>query len=83
MSDEQGWEDVRSDLVKQVGGGSIPVLYVESCKKNGLLILGHEHDGRDLDINETKSTMKHLSYLWDNSVVLDALIDGSTYKFEM
>jgi len=82
VSDEQGWEQVKKDLVKQVGGGSIPVLYVEELRKTGLLVLGHEHDGRDLELSEAKNTLRHIHQLWDNPVVLDTIIDGSTYRID-
>ena len=82
VSDEVGWEEVRRDLVKQVGGGSIPVLYVEDARKNGTLMLGHEHDGRDLDIDETVAVLDHLYYLWDDKVVLTTVIEGQLRKLE-
>jgi len=82
VSDEEGWEEVRRDLVKQVGGGSIPVLYVEEAKKNGDLILCHEHDGRDLELSETKSVLEHLYRLWDDRVILNTIIDGKYQKIE-
>jgi stage V sporulation protein R len=81
VSDEAGWEEVKKDLIKQVGGGSIPVLKVEEVLKNGILVLEHEHDGRDLDKNETKATLDHLSTLWGNTVHLNTIMEGSPYKF--
>lgn len=83
VSDEAGWEDVKHDLVKQVGGGSIPILYVDDVRRNGTLYLGHEHDGRDLEIKETEATLSHLQFLWEHNVTLSSLIDGSIYKFEL
>jgi stage V sporulation protein R len=76
VSDEEGWEEVRRDLVHQVGGGSIPILNVEEAKKNGDLVLAHEHDGRDLDIGETKRVLDHLYALWDDRVLLHTIVDG-------
>jgi stage V sporulation protein R len=82
VSDEEGWEEVRSNLVKQVGGGSIPVLYVDEARRNGNLVLGHEHDGRDLELSETKSTLEHLGYLWDDKVILNTIVDGKLHRVE-
>jgi stage V sporulation protein R len=79
VSDEIGWEDVRKSLVKQVGGGSIPILFVEDCHRNGMLELGHEHDGRDLELYETRKVLEHLELLWDNDVALYTIIDGTSY----
>ena len=82
VSDEEGWEEVKNDLVKQVGGGSIPILYVEEAKKKGTLILGHEHDGRDLDLAETTEVLKHLQVLWDDKVVLNTIVEEKLRKVE-
>lgn len=81
VSDEQGWEDVKADLINQVGGGSIPILKVQEVLRNGIIVLDHDHDGRDLESKETKATLEHLSYLWGNTVHLNTVMDGSPYKF--
>lgn len=75
VSDEEGWEKVRNELAKSVGGGSIPVIYVEEARKNGELILRHEHDGRDLDITHAQNVLKHMKTLWGSSVRLLAIIN--------
>lgn len=76
VSDEQGWEEVRNDLARQVGGGSIPVLFVDSVM-NGTMYLGHEFDGRELEYNEAQQSMNHLKTLWGDRIVLNTIIDGS------
>ena len=81
VSDEEGWEYVKKDLVAQVGGGSIPVLYVLDVRKDGSMALGHEHDGRDLDMKELKATLQHVKTLWEYDVNLDTIIDGKYMKF--
>ena len=81
VSDEEGWEAVKKDLVNQVGGGSIPVLFVLDMLKDGSMVLGHEHDGRDLDANELKATLQHVKNLWEYEVKLDTIIDGKYMKF--
>ena len=80
VSDEEGWESVRNDLAKQVGGGSIPVLRVEEARRDGTLVLGHEHDGRDLMLTETKATLEHVAVLWSDTVQLSTVVDGSNHK---
>lgn len=80
VSDEEGWEKVKDDLVKQVGGGAIPVLRVDDIRRDGVLVLGHEHDGRDLDIAETQATLQHVAKLWGNDVVLNTMLDGKYHK---
>jgi stage V sporulation protein R len=82
VSDVEGWKDVKASLIKQVGGGSIPSLYVEEARKSGALVLGHEHDGRDLDVNETDAVLDHIYYLWDDKVILNTIVDGQLRKLE-
>lgn len=77
VSDEDGWETVKNDLVRQVGGGSIPILYVDVAKRNGSLMLGHEHDGRDLDVSEATAVLEHLETLWGCDVVINTTVDGN------
>lgn len=84
VSDEIGWEQIKNDLVKQVGGGSIPVLYVNNIRRDGALVLGHEHDGRDLHIEETRAVLYHIKYLWnEDTVALNTFIDGAKYGFDI
>ena len=84
VSDEIGWEQVKADLVRQVGGGSIPILYVDDVCRDGTIMLGHEHDGRDLHIDETRAALYHIKYLWnEDSVVLNTVMDGSNYNFDV
>lgn len=82
VSDEIGWEEVRNDLAGQVGGGTIPVLCVDEAKRNGDLVLRHEHDGRDLDEKETKAVLSHLFYLWDDRIILNTTVDGKYQRIE-
>lgn len=82
VSDEDGWEYVKADLIRQMGGGSIPILYVEEKKKNGTLILGHEHDGRDLEVSEAGHVLNHLALLWNDTVILNTNVDGSFQRLE-
>jgi len=83
VSDEKGWEEVKADLVKQVGGGSIPILYINEHRKNGTLCIGHEHDGRDLELAEAKHVVEHIRHLWDDNVVLTTVANNSLSKIEV
>lgn len=82
VSDEDGWEYVKKDLVNQVGGGSIPVLYVADMRRDGGLVLGHEHDGRELEAFEASSALDHIKALCERPVILDTIINEQHYKFE-
>lgn len=77
ISDNDGWENVRNELAKSVGGGSIPVVYVEEVQRNGDLIIRHEHDGRDLEMDHAKNVLHHIQSLWGNGTKLIAKINDS------
>ena len=81
ISDDDGWETVRNDLVKQVGGGSIPIIKVTELRRDGVLVLEHEHDGRDLHPDEAKATLEHVKVLWGYTVSLDTIREGSSYRY--
>ncbi len=82
VSDKEGWESVRNDLAKQVGGGSIPVVFVDEVRRSGELIIRHEHDGRDLDIDNAKNVVSHIRKLWGNNARLFATINNDTVAID-
>ena len=75
VADEEGWEVIRNELAASVGGGSIPIIYVEEIRKSGELILRHEHDGRDLDTDHAQKVVEHMRTLWGERVRLLAKIN--------
>jgi stage V sporulation protein R len=77
ISDEDGWKTVRDDLASSVGGGSIPIIYVEEMRKNGELILQHENDGRELDVDHAKKVVDHVRSLWGERIRLLAKINNT------
>lgn len=69
VSDEEGWKPVKELLIKQVGGNSIPKIYVESIDEGNMLVLHHEHDGRDLELDYADAVVNHVSDLWKDGIV--------------
>ncbi|MCW5891631.1 MAG: SpoVR family protein [bacterium] len=78
VSDEQGWREVKELLVKSVGMGSTPVIRVEDADFSGsrTLLLGHVHDGRDLQLEYAERTLSYVHRLWGREVVLDTVLNG-------
>lgn len=78
VSDEEGWESVKAQLLMQVGSGSIPVIAVVDADYRGTrtLYLRHEHDGRDLDIGSAEKTLAHVRTLWGQRVHLETRLKG-------
>jgi len=80
VSDEEGWEEVKADLVKQVGGGSIPAVFVDDVKRDGTLTIRHEHDGRDLELKHANQVVEHVKTLWGQDVKFFTVIEEETWE---
>jgi stage V sporulation protein R len=82
VSDEQGWKQVKEDLISQVAGGSIPVVYVDEMKKDGLLVVRHEHDGRDLELKHANEVVEHIKYLWDGPIKFYTMVEEESWEID-
>jgi len=78
VPDSESWKEVRDNLIKNVGTGSLPVIKVEDADfgRNRTLYLKHYHDGRDLQLEYADHTLKHVAKLWEREVVLETSING-------
>lgn len=74
ISNEQGWLTVRNDFVNNVGLAAIPQINAVSAEK-GVLILEHVFDGRELDMNYAKETIKYIVGLWGGRVELNTKLN--------
>ena len=82
VSDEQGWKEIKEDLISQIAGGSIPVVFVDELKKDGLLVIRHEHDGRDLELKHANEVVDHIKYLWGDAVKFYTIIEEETWEID-
>tara|TARA_B100001094_G_C18186658_1_gene804253 strand:- start:703 stop:2007 length:1305 start_codon:yes stop_codon:yes gene_type:complete len=80
VSDDQGWKNIREDLIKQVGGNSIPNIVVDNVDESNVLCLIHEHDGRDLELDYADAVCHHISNLWGDVVKLDTIIEDEPFE---
>jgi len=80
VSDEIGWKNIKQGLIKQIGANTIPVIYVESIDEGNTLILHHEHDGRDLEIEYAERVVEHLQNIWKNPVKLLTVIEEEPFE---
>jgi stage V sporulation protein R len=85
VADEESWKDIRDNLIRNVGTGSIPVIKVEDADfgRNRTLYLKHYHDGRDLQLEYADHTLRHVSQLWEREVVLETSINGKESLLKM
>jgi stage V sporulation protein R len=78
VADDDGWRNVKETLLKNVGMGGVPVIRVEDADFGGsrTLLLAHDHDGRDLHLEQAEKTLAYVHRLWGHEVVLDTTLDG-------
>ena len=80
VSDEKGWKNVKQGLIKQVGANTIPVIYVESIDEGSTLVLHHEHDGRDLEIDYAEKVVESIKNIWRSPVKLLTIIEDEPFE---
>lgn len=80
VGDDQGWKNIREDLIKQVGGNSIPIIMVDNIDESNVLCLIHDHDGRDLELDYADAVVRHISALWGDVVKLDTIIEDEPFE---
>lgn len=80
-SDTMGWEKVRDSLIKNIGLNSVPIIYVEEMRKDHSLVLRHEHDGRDLDMQYARRVFDYIRDLWGDDVNLFTILENEPWEF--
>lgn len=81
VSDQDDWKVVRSDMIKNTGVNTIPHIYVDRIESDGSLVLKHEHDGRDLDLDYADNVVSHVRSLWkEGDVKLFTIIENEVWE---
>jgi stage V sporulation protein R len=85
VADDEGWEEIKENLIKNTGMGSIPVIKIDDADfgKNRTLYLIHSHDGRDLQLEYAEHTLRHIRALWEREVVLETELNGKRSLLKM
>ena len=81
VSEEESWQRVRDDLIKNVGLNGVPVIVVKELLRDGTLILEHDHDGRDLELSEANKVFEHINDLWTGGVRFTTMIEDDLWEF--
>ena len=80
ISDNDGWKNIKSSLIKQIGSNSIPKIIVKELKPNNVLRIHHEHDGRDLELSYAEKVVDYITTLWGGVVRLDTVIEHEPFE---
>ena len=80
VSDEDGWKKVRNDFLRNVGINGIPHIYAADISPAGTLILQHDHDGRDLELDYAEIVVDNISQLWPNNVKFYTVVEDELWE---
>ena len=77
IPDKEGWKEVKKTLINSIGLSTTPVIKIVDAnyKKSQFLLLKHDFDGRDLDLEYAEHTLRHLFQLWQRQVFLETYLD--------
>lgn len=78
ISDEDGWENVKEILLKNTGLAALPVIKIldANYRRQQMLYLLHEYDGRELELSFAQETVKFIYFLWGKRVILESRLEG-------
>ena len=80
VSDHDDWKVVRDELIKSVGIDGIPHIYVDRVENDGKLVLKHDHDGRDLELDHADKVIKHVKNIWKEDASLYTIIENEVWE---
>jgi len=85
VSDEESWQDVKETLIRNVGMGSRPIIKIKDADFSGnrTLLLVHEHEGRDLQLEYCEKTLNHVSQLWGGHSILETSVNGKPSRLKI
>ncbi|MEW6045230.1 MAG: SpoVR family protein [Bacillota bacterium] len=78
-----GWEDVREALASRLANGGIPSIVVEDgdYRGSGELLLRHQYDGQELDLDHLEKTLPYVYQLWGRPAHLLTVVEGKETLF--
>ena len=62
--------------------GGIPEITVVEISRYGELILEHEHDGRDLELDYADKVLNQIRYLWPSGAKLFTIIEDELWEMD-
>jgi len=72
------WQDVKHTLIANTGMNSVPIIKVIDAdhEQHSHLLLQHEYDGRELELEAAEKTIEYVHTLWGRKVWMDTVIAG-------
>lgn len=72
------WKEVKEQMLAMLTNGGQPLIRVVDAnhRNRAELLLKHEHQGQDLDVNYCKATLSNLAALWGRACHIETVVDG-------
>jgi len=80
ISDDEGFKQVRDDLISSIGTNSIPQVFVSDISESGDLIIEHSYDGRDLDLEYAEQVIDRVREIWPGDVKFFTIIEEDPWE---
>ena len=80
ISDEEGWKEVRSSFIKSIGTNGIPSIHVTDLTSSGGLILRHDFDGRELNLDFSDNVVNNIRKIWPGDVKLFTVLEDEVWE---
>jgi len=80
---DRNWKNVKQKLLFNLTNRGKPFIYVinGNYKNRGELLLGHKHEGRDLEIVYAKAVLPKLYSIWKRPVYIKTVVQGKIKLF--
>jgi stage V sporulation protein R len=80
---DRDYRKVKEKLLFQITNLGQPFVYVldGNYQNKGELLLGHKHQGLDLDVRWSRETMRALSEIWKRPINVETEVDGQKKLF--
>lgn len=79
VEDDESWQEIRKSIISNIAGNMIPTIYVEEVFDD-ILVLRHDHDGRDLELDYAENCVKLLKNIWHGDVNLYTVIEEEDFE---
>ena len=78
VADEESWQHIKDTLIRNVGTGTIPAIKAVDAdyQNHRTLLLQHDHDGRDLQLEYAEKTLQYVQHLWGRDVAMETVLDN-------
>jgi len=75
IADEEGFIKIRETLAGKTGLGLVPQIKVTEVTRERTLVLEHDFDGREIELEYAQKTVENLAHLWKHKVIFKTTVN--------